>query len=325
MTFIIRPPADEPGPATPLPWSPIIGYEASRILKAATDILAAGGAAAMWALAWLLPPATASRTGAALIGWLGPRLRKHKHVCRNLRTVMPDATHQELQAAARNVWRNLGSVLFEYPHLSKILSATDAVSMPPSVRQMFEAAVPMMFVTAHVANWELLAGYVAGQAKGLVVVYNPDENPHLERLIQHLRKPSRCEYVGKHDALRRITDRYLQGRSVGLLLDVRVDTGAMVPLFGRDAPTTTSPFRMAQRLDYPVVPVRAKRAGPARFEIEFYEPLAMRAGAGSAKTAAVEMARQFNRLLETWITERPGEWLCTKRRWPKNTTPSASE
>jgi lauroyl/myristoyl acyltransferase len=29
------------------------------------------------------------------------------------------------------------------------------------------------------------------------------------------------------------------------------------------------------------------------------------------------MAGQFNRLLEHWIAERPGEWLCTKRRWPK--------
>jgi len=305
-----------------------MGQDISRTLAATLRLLAAAGAALMWAVARLLPPAAASQTGATLIGWLGPRLRKHRHICRNLRMVQPDATPEALERTAREVWRNLGSVLFEYPHLAKILAETRAVTLPKSVRQLFEDGAPMMFVTGHLANWELLANYVARQSKGLVVVYNPDENPYLEHLIQRLRRSSGCEYVGKQDALRRITHRYLQGRSVGLLLDVRVDSGAMVPLFGRPAPTTISPFRMAQRLNYPVVPVRAKRAGPARFEIEFCEPLSappVTAGVTSPKTAAIHMAEQFNRLLETWISERPGEWLCTKRRWPKESAPQEDD
>ncbi len=106
-----------------------------------------------------------------------------------------------------------------------------------------------------------------------------------------------------------------------MLLDVRVDSGTPLPLFGRDAPTTVSPFRMALRLGYPVVPVRAIRAGPARFEIEFFEPLSVpsKGEAPAAKTAAIQMASQFNQRLEHWIGQRPGEWLCTKRRWPKET------
>jgi KDO2-lipid IV(A) lauroyltransferase len=273
----------------------------------------------MWTIARVLPPPAASRVGAALLGWLGPLLRKHRHIRRNLDVVLPGATPEALEHTARDVWRNLGGVLFEYPHLEEILARTDAVSMPASVRRLFDTGTPAMFVTAHLANWELLASYVATRSGGLVVVYNPDENPYLERLIQGLRRSSGSEYVSKHEALRRLTPAHLKGRSIGMLLDVRVDSGTPLPLFGRDAPTTVSPFRMALRLGYPVVPIRAIRAGPARFEIEFFEPLEAPsdAKAPSAKAAAIHMAGQFNQLLERWIGERPGEWLCTKRRWPK--------
>lgn len=275
----------------------------------------------MWSIARLLPPTTASRAGSALLGLLGPRLRKHQHICRNLRIVRPDATPAEIERTARDVWRNLGAVLFEYPHLPDILAGTDSVSMPESVRRLFDTNTPVLFVTAHLANWEVLASYVASRSRGLVVVYNPDENPYLERLIQGLRRTSGSEYVTKHEALRRLTPAYLQGRSIGMLLDVRVDSGTSLPLFGHAAPTTISPFRMALRLGYPVVPVRAIRAGPARFEIEFFPPLEppRDAQTRSAKAQAIHMAGQFNELLETWIGQRPGEWLCTKRRWPKGT------
>lgn len=275
----------------------------------------------MWGIARALPPGAASGAGSALLGRLGPWLRKHRHVCRNLQIVLPHATPEEIARTARQVWRNLGAVLFEYPHLQAILATTDAVTMPASVRRLFDAGTPAMFVTAHLANWELLASYVASRSNGLVVVYNPDENPYLDRLIQGLRRASGSEYVTKHEALRRLTPAHLQGRSVGLLLDVRVDSGTPLPLFGRNAPTTLSPFRMAVRLGYPVVPVRAIRRGPARFEIEFFEPLEQPSAPDtpSPKATAMHMAGQFNRHLERWIGERPGEWLCTKRRWPKET------
>ena len=276
----------------------------------------------MWGIAGLLPPRTASQLGSALLGLIGPRLRKRRHIGRNLRIVLPEAPPDEIERTARDVWRNMGAVLFEYPHLTEILARTNAVSMPPSVKRLFDTGTPMMFVTAHLANWELLASYVASRSRGLVVVYSPDDNPYLERLIQGLRRrASDSEYVTKREALRRLTPTHLKGRSVGMLLDVRVDSGTPLPLFGRDAPTTVSPFRMALRLGYPVVPVRAIRAGPARFEIEFFEPLSVpsKGEAPAAKTAAIQMASQFNQRLEHWIGQRPGEWLCTKRRWPKET------
>lgn len=270
----------------------------------------------MWLTARILPAAPAALLGASLLRVLGPLQRKHRQVLRNLHQVMPNADPATLRRVARQVWANLGAVVFEYPHLAHIARHRVEVRMADSVRALVAEGRPALFVTAHTGNWEVLASYMGARPPGLVVVYSPDGNDTVRHMIQTFRAPGGCEYVTKQEALRRLTPRYLNGRSVGLLPDVRVDSGPDIPLFGRDAPTTISPARVAARLGYPMVPARAKRLGPARFELEFHEPLQPGAGL-KGKPAAVDLMRQFNELLEGWIDERPGEWLCTKRRWPK--------
>lgn len=274
----------------------------------------------MWLVARLLPCAAASRLGSVVLRVLGPLQRKHGHVLRDLHQVLPGASPEELRRVARGVWSNLGAVLFEYPHVEHIVARRVQVTMPESVRALFDAGRPVLFVTGHLANWEVLASFIARRGRGLVVVYGPDANPFIEQMIQRFRARSGCEYLTKSEALRRLNSRFLDGRSVGLLPDVRVDSGPNLPLFGRDAPTTISPARIATRLDYPMVPVRARRLGPARFHIEFEEPLAAPPGR-LGKRAAMDLMRRFNSRLETWISERPDEWLCTKRRWPKGASP----
>jgi KDO2-lipid IV(A) lauroyltransferase len=34
----------------------------------------------------------------------------------------------------------------------------------------------------------------------------------------------------------------------------------------------------------------------------------------------MQMTRKINALFESWIRERPQEWMCTKRRWSKHLT-----
>jgi KDO2-lipid IV(A) lauroyltransferase len=238
-------------------------------------------------------------------------------VLRNLHQVLPQASPAELRRVARGVWGNLGAVLFEYPHVEHIAKARVQVTMAPAVRALFDAQRPILVLSAHLANWEVLASFLGRRGNGIVVVYSPNDNPVMERIIQRFRASSGCEYVTKQEALRRLTARFLHGRSVGLLADVRVDSGPVLPLFGAGAPTTISPARLAARLAYPLVPARVKRLGQARFEIEFEEPL-VAAAEHIGKRAAADLMCQFNARLEDWIAERPDEWLCTKRRWPKD-------
>lgn len=271
----------------------------------------------MWLLAAALPCGAAAWLGSRSLYVLGPSLRKQRQVLRNLHQALPEADPTKLRATAREVWSNLGAVLFEYPHVQRIVDERVTVTMPDNVAELFAEGKPMLVMTAHLANWEVLGSFLGKHCKnGVVGVYSPDENPGVDRMIQRFRDRGGVSYVTKQEALRKLTERHLQGRSIGLLPDIRVDSGAELDLFGRPAMTTLSPARVALRLGYPLVPARVKRLGPARFEIEFGQFLHPAPGL-TGKPAAIDVMRQYNQLLERWIADRPGEWLCTKRRWPR--------
>ena len=120
--------------------------------------------------------------------------------------------------------------------------------------------------------------------------------------------------------LRELTD----GRSVALVVDTRDDDGAPIPFFGHDKLTTLAPARLALRFGCELIPVRIERLDAARFRLTVYEPVRPDPALASDKDRAVQMMRDLNRLFEQWIRERPEQWLCIKRAWPKALQPSAS-
>jgi KDO2-lipid IV(A) lauroyltransferase len=188
------------------------------------------------------------------------------------------------------------------------------------VQVLFDHGRPALFVTGHVGNWEIVTSYIAGRVNGLIVVYSRDENPFIETALQNRRNFPGTTFVDKEDALRQMLAAAQDGVSIGLLPDLRVDSGTMLPLFNVEAPTTISPARIAQRINYPMVPLHVERLPGGRFRVEFHAPLKPAPGL-RGKDAAIDLTRQFYRLLEEWISQRPGQWLCTKRRWPKQAVP----
>jgi len=274
----------------------------------------------LWLVAALLPSRRASSFGAALLGALGPLSRKHRHVRRNLAFVLPDAPDEDVERVARQVWRNFGSVLAEYPHLRSITAERCDIRVPAEVQALFDQGRPALFVSGHVGNWEIVPSFLATKCRGLLVVYSPDINPFVEASLQRRRQYPGVAFVDKDGALRQMLTAAQEGASLGLLPDLRVDSGTLLPLFDVEAPTTISPARIAQRVGYPLIPLHVERLPDGRFTVDFHPPLVARPGL-QGKEAAIDVTRQFYALLEIWISERPGQWLCTKRRWPKHAVP----
>lgn len=264
----------------------------------------------LWSIARLLPVPWASAFGGLAAGLIGPRHPKHQKVVRNLRVAFPSLDERDLARLVRGVWRNAGAVLGELPHTRRIARTRVEIEMAPSVRALIDAGTPVLFVSAHLANWEIITFVLADLAGPMTFVYTPDGNPFIARLVQRYRRYPNCEYVTKEGAVRNMFRAGERKRSIATMTDIRVDGGALLPLFGVDAATTTAPARVAQRIGYPVVPVHSRRLPGTRFRVEIGAPL------GGATNDAAEVMTQFNRLLESWIRECPTQWWCMKRRWP---------
>ena len=129
-----------------------------------------------------------------------------------------------------------------------------------------------------------------------------------------------CTMVSRDGSMRPVIKHLNEGGSLGVLADLRVSGGMPIPFFGRDMNTSLVPARLALRHGCDLVPIRVERLHPSCFRVTVHEPLDVPA-LGSDDEQAVALATAMSARIEEWIRERPGEWLCTNRRWAKSLYP----
>lgn len=273
-------------------------------------------------LSRLLSPDLASSAGRRLMRRLGPRMDKTRHIRRNLKIAFPEKNTADIDELVRDIWGNLGSILAEYPHLGTICHREAEQRLEYVMRsdpQVFrKTGKPAVFVSAHLANWELAAGAIVHLGIPLSVVYTQLQNPHMERMLYRARQSLGCGLVERDGAGRQLIRCLKQGTSVGLIVDQRVDSGEPVPLFGRDMLTSITPAQLALRFDCELIPVQIQRLKDARFRVIFHEAVEADDETADKPSKALQMTLKINALFESWIRERPQQWMCTKRRWPKD-------
>jgi KDO2-lipid IV(A) lauroyltransferase len=174
-----------------------------------------------------------------------------------------------------------------------------------------------------VGNWELPAAAASRQGIPITVIYAPSRNPFVERMLRRRREALGCRLVSLEEGARPLLRELGEGRSVALVVDTRDDDGVPLPFFGLDKLTTLAPARLALRFGCDLVPVRVERLGTIRFRLTVYPPIRSDSALGSDKDKAMQMMGELNRLFEQWIRERPEQWLCIKRAWPKTLEPPA--
>ncbi len=261
----------------------------------------------------------ASVLGGRLTARIGPRLAKHRHVLANYRRAFPEWSEERIERVARGMWHNLGRVLGEMAFLQDFcdslrdrIEIVDDGNLEPLRRG--RAAI---LVGAHLGNWELTQTTPRRLGFELTVLYSPLANRYLERVIAGLRGHLPCRFLEVEGASRQLLRELRAGRCVGLLMDQRDDDGEPIPFFGVPAPTTIGPARLALKTGVPLIPVRIERLEGVRFRFTVHPPVEPDPDCRSPRRAAVDMTVKLNALFEEWIRARPEQWLCVKRRWPR--------
>ncbi len=280
-------------------------------------------------LLWLtsiLPADIATAAGKRILMWVGPRQAKHRKIEENLGLAFPDKTPGEIRALARAVWGNVGALLAEYGHLDDICRRgpderleTRVLGDIEAFRQDGRAGI---FVAAHLANWELCAPAVRRYTPSVTGIYTPLQNPWLDRMLSKRREALGCRLIKRDESMRTLIRELHEGRSIGMIIDQRVDSGQPIPMFGIEKMTTIVPARLALRHDYELIPIRAERLEGARFRATFYPPVQPDDPDASEIDQAIQMTAKINALFEEWIRERPQDWFCSKRRFPKDAVPA---
>lgn len=278
------------------------------------------------ALAWLLqglaavfgrlswPAAQRLGRGIGSLGWRVSR-RDRRRTLDHLAIAFPDLSPAERERLGRASFRHLGVTLAESLHsLSRSgeeLLAHVSVEGWEEVERARAAGKPILILTGHCGNWELLAATINLRGLPLSVVARALDHPALHEMLAGLRRRFGTETIarGSEGAARQLLATLRQGRALGMLIDqdTKVD-GIWVPFFGRPAFTPVAAARIALKQGAAVIPSFIERLPDGSHRAVFFPPPELPAD-------AVEATALLTRRIEEQIRRVPEQWVWLHRRW----------
>lgn len=254
--------------------------------------------------------------GRNILCWLPP-----DRVARaNLLRAFPQMSQAERDTIRRTMWDNLGRVVGEYPHLDKFTPKGDdpriTYSLPPGITIDSLRGRPLMFLSAHLANWEMMPILAQQLDLDAATVVRPPNNPFVADWVARQRRINGPDtLIAKHNAVRSMLSQLRGNRALCMLVDQKLREGIAVPFFGHDAMTTPAPAALALKTGAHICIAANRRLAGARFHVTVSPLLDFTPGGNEtedtrALTAAITAA------IEQIIRDDPGQWLWIHNRWP---------
>ncbi|WP_415303764.1 lysophospholipid acyltransferase family protein [Candidatus Pelagibacter sp. Uisw_090] len=257
-----------------------------------------------------------SYIGGKLSESFGPIFRSRKIIESNIQRAIPKINSLEMNDITKNMWNNYGRTLSEYMFLkdfrnNKFKSNINIVGTEILEKIKLEKN-PVIFVSGHFSNFELMAMEIEKSGVNLSAIYRPLNNIFLNVLMEKIRKKYICKKQIKKgtSGVRELLRLYKKGYSIALMIDQRVSEGIKSKFFDEDAFTTTIPAQFIKKFNCKVVPIYIERHNNINFNIKIEKPIEFK-----RNTPIEKITRDLNIWLEKMILKNPGQWIWSHNRW----------
>ncbi len=250
-----------------------------------------------------------------------PHLRRIAE--RNLRIAFPNLPAEERRRILLGSIDNLGRQLAEFSHFPKTTPATIGrlVEYDPGGRERYEAArragKGIIFATAHLGGWEVLAFAHSVLENPLSILVRPLENPKINSFVHRTRARYGNAIIDKRSAALTCARLLRNGGTLGILADLNSlpQEGVFVPFFGKLACTTLAVAGLALATDAIVFPVFAPW-DPAKGKYVFRggPPIEILRTGDHEQDLGINTAR-LTSVIEKTIRDFPDQWLWIHDRW----------
>ena len=232
---------------------------------------------------------------------------------------MPGISTNEVDKIIRPMWENIGRNFAELPHVSSMddedIMEISSISGQEHIHDDQKTGHGALYFTAHLANWEIAPRIFHALGHPVNIVYRKANNPGLEEIIENARSKYTINTLAKGaGGARHILSHLKNGRSVGMLVDQKMNDGIGVDFFGRKAMTAPAIARLALKYHYPVIPVRVTRNNDSMFDVTVYPQLEL-PNTNNKDDDIILLMQNINHMLEVWIKENPGQWIWMHNRW----------
>ena len=219
---------------------------------------------------------TSSFISGILFEFFGPLFRSKQIIKSNIQKAIPNINLQEINIIKKSMWNNYGRTLSEYMFLKNFrnnkLKSNIQLEDGEILEQIKNEKTPVIFVSGHFSNFELMAMHIEKSDIQLVAVYRPLNNKFLNFVMERIRKKYICKNQVKKgiSGTKHLLSFFKKGSSIALMIDQRVSEGIMCNFFKDQALTTTIPAQFAKKFKCKIVPIYIERIKNINFEI--YKP-----------------------------------------------------
>ena len=247
--------------------------------------------------------------------------RKKEIIKNNILKVFKQYSDTEIDKLIKKMWSNYGLTFAEYVFLDKfrfdkLPKSHIEISGEEILDKVKKAGKPVIFISAHLANFEIMAMELEKKNINLAAIYRPLNNFFLNPFMVYLRKKYLCKKQVKKGLIgTRETINYIKNNnSIALMVDQRVGESERSPFFNVPAHTTTIPAQLAIKYDLEIIPIFLERIKNNFFYMEIQEPIKYHRSKNSEEDKK-KITHEINKIIEKMILRNPGQWIWSHSRW----------
>ena len=263
----------------------------------------------------------ASNLGSFLGKLIGPLFRSKNIIKQNIKTGLGEIDKKKQYEIINDMWSNIGRTFAEYVFLKDFkFNTTNYIHMKINgakhLDEIKKNNEPVIFYSAHFANFELMAMELDKFGIKFAAIYRPLNNFFLNPLMEYLRMKYICPNQipkgrkGMREIITKIKDAY----SIALMVDQRVSEGLRVLFFNKPAHTTTIPAQLALKYNCKLVPISLERKEGANFEMTIHEPYKIEKTENDEEDTK-NITLKINQIIEKMIVKNPTQWIWSHNRW----------
>ena len=258
----------------------------------------------------------ASYFSGKIVSYIGPLFRPKELIKSNLLKALPNLDSNELNRISKNMWNNYGRILAEYIFIKDLRNGKFQKNIEIKGQEILDQIKknnePVIFISGHFNNFELMAMEIEKTGIPLAALYRPLNNKFLNFIMEKIRKKYLCKNQIKKgiSGTKQLLSFFKKKTSIALMIDQRVSQGIKSNFFDSKALTTTIPAQFLKKFKCKVVPIYIERVKDINFKLTIYEPKIY-----SEKETIESITLDLNHLLEKLILKNPDQWIWSHNRW----------
>ena len=254
--------------------------------------------------------------GGKIFEIIGPIFRSKKLIHSNIKKALPTISPKQLNYITQKMWNNYGRICAEYMFVKNFrnneLKSNIIVKGQEILDEIKKQNKPVVFISGHFSNFELMAMHIEKSGIKLSAIYRPLNNFFLNRLMEKIRKKYICVNQIKKGfgGLKELINLQKKNYSIALMIDQRLSQGIKSKFFNHEALTTTIPAQLVRKFKLEVVPIFIERFENIKFKITVHKPIKF-----LNESSVKEITDKLNKILEKMILQKPEQWIWSHNRW----------